>query len=335
MEKIDVYYKRVISSSTEVVPVGVPVFHKYIIYTDSSGTQWYARGGPASGTPGATVTGPSPLGDIVTEHGEYTANTRDWDQEGDDPHEIITSGEDLSDKWERIRQSMDDIASEHHPYYPGADNSNTTVDKALDRSGLPQPQKDGWDDNWAPGSGREFGTPLDWSMGDPFTGMPWPGVDPDTNTNYRNALPTPVRRDPLAIDLDGDGIETVGITATPILFDHNADGIRTGTGWVKADDAWLVLDRDGNGLIDSGRELFGVDTLLSGTPGVDAVYASTGFAALAALNSNGDGVFNASDAAFTQVQLWQDLNQDGISQGTELFTLAQKNIHTSPHRINI
>jgi hypothetical protein len=156
--------------------------------------------------------------------------------------------------------------------------------------------------------------------------MPWPGVDTDINTNFRNALPPPARRDPLAIDLDGDGIETVGIAATPILFDHNADGIRTGTGWVKADDAWLVLDRDGNGLIDSGRELFGVDTLLSGTPGVNAVYASTGFAALAALNSNGDGVFNSSDAAFTQVRLWQDLNQDGISQTTELFTLAQKNI---------
>ncbi|MEI7464365.1 MAG: calcium-binding protein, partial [Burkholderiales bacterium] len=150
--------------------------------------------------------------------------------------------------------------------------------------------------------------------------------DPATNNNFRNALPPPVLRDPLAIDLNGNGIETVGIGATPILFDHNADGIRTGTGWVQANDAWLVLDRNGNGLVDSGRELFGVDTLLSGTPGVDAVYASTGFAALAKLDSNNDRVFNASDAAFTQVQLWQDLNQDGISQSTELFTLAQKNI---------
>ena len=150
--------------------------------------------------------------------------------------------------------------------------------------------------------------------------------DPATNTNFRNALPPPVLRDPLAIDLNGNGIETVGIGATPILFDHNADGIRTGTGWVQANDAWLVLDRNGNGLIDSGRELFGVDTLLSGTPGVDAVYASTGFAALARLDSNNDRVFNTSDTAFTQVRLWQDLNQDGISQSTELFTLAQKNI---------
>ena len=82
---------------------------------------------------------------------------------------------------------------------------------------------------------------------------------------WRTAI-TPPRRDPLAIDLDGDGIETVGISATgnAILFDHDANGVKTGTGWVAADDAWLVLDRDGNGSIDSGRELCeGVDTVRS------------------------------------------------------------------------
>ena len=136
----------------------------------------------------------------------------------------------------------------------------------------------------------------------------------------------PVRRDPLAIDLDGDGIETVGAGSNPVLFDHNADGIRTGTGWVKGDDAWLVLDRNGNGLIDSGRELFGVDTVVSGTAGVEAVYAADGFEALRTLDSNGDKVFDSQDAAFLQVRLWQDLNQDGISQSTELFSLGQKGI---------
>ncbi|WP_428422559.1 hypothetical protein [Methylibium sp.] len=140
--------------------------------------------------------------------------------------------------------------------------------------------------------------------------------------------------DPLAIDLDGDGLETVGIGATPILFDHNADGIKTGTGWVKGDDAWLVLDRNGNGLIDSGRELFGVDTLIT-NPNGSVRAALDGFEALRTLDvgngtpgsaGNADGVFNASDAAFTQMRLWQDLNQDGISQGSELFSLAQRNI---------
>ena len=59
------------------------------------------------------------------------------------------------------------------------------------------------------------------------------------------------RRDPLALDLDGDGIETRGADGT-VLFDHNGDGMRTGTGWVRSDDALLVLDRNGNGTIDTG-----------------------------------------------------------------------------------
>ncbi|MDZ7922274.1 calcium-binding protein [Rhodoferax sp.] len=153
-------------------------------------------------------------------------------------------------------------------------------------------------------------------------------INGNVSGNYRTGVSTrpAAPRDPLAIDLDGDGIETVGVGTSPVLFDHNADGIKTGTGWVKGDDGWLVLDRNNNGLIDSGRELFGVDTLLSGTVGVDATYASTGFAALKTLDSNGDNLFDANDTAFGQVRIWQDSNQDGISQGTELFTLAQKNI---------
>ncbi|MBK7897916.1 MAG: hypothetical protein IPJ99_00315 [Betaproteobacteria bacterium] len=126
------------------------------------------------------------------------------------------------------------------------------------------------------------------------------------------------RRDPLALDLDGDGIETVGATGTGVvLFDHDGDGLKTGTGWVKADDGLLVLDRNANGTIDTGAELFGVDTLLA-----NGQKAANGFAALADLDLNHDGVFNSSDAAYTQVHLWQDANQDGISQTAELKTLA-------------
>ncbi|MGA0608932.1 hypothetical protein [Caldimonas sp. KR1-144] len=161
------------------------------------------------------------------------------------------------------------------------------------------------------------------------------GPDPAASDGYRSAK-TPPPRDPLAIDLDADGIETLGIPtdgSSPVLFDHNANGIKTGTGWLTGDDAWLVRDLDGNGSIDSGRELFGVDTVITatgyysnGTPYTYTRRATSGFEALRTLDENGDSVFNASDSAFTQVKLWQDLNRDGISQASELFTLADKGI---------
>ena len=128
--------------------------------------------------------------------------------------------------------------------------------------------------------------------------------------------------DPLALDLDGDGLETVGITATSqILFDHNGDGIKTGTGWVKGDDALLVLDKNGNGTIDNGNELFGIDTVMS-----NGQKAASGLAALADLDSNHDGVFSSGDAQYANVQVWRDLDQDGISEAGELQTLAQAGI---------
>jgi hypothetical protein len=97
------------------------------------------------------------------------------------------------------------------------------------------------------------------------------------------------RADPLVLDLDGDGLETLGLNlASPVYFDHNADGIKTGTGWVKSDDAFLVLDRNGNGTIDDGRELFGDATPLNGKGTLDtsAGIAAEGFAALAKEDTN-------------------------------------------------
>jgi Ca2+-binding RTX toxin-like protein len=130
-----------------------------------------------------------------------------------------------------------------------------------------------------------------------------------------------IRRDPLALDLDGDGLETIGTGTNPVLFDHDGDGVRTGTGWVKGDDAFLALDRNGNGTIDNGGELFGVDTTLA-----SGQKAANGFAALADLDSNHDGLFSALDAQYANVKIWRDLNQDGISQSNELSTLAAAGI---------
>ncbi|TNW22902.1 calcium-binding protein [Xylella fastidiosa subsp. pauca] len=128
------------------------------------------------------------------------------------------------------------------------------------------------------------------------------------------------RRDPLVLDLDGDGIETVA-AGKHILFDHDGDGIKHATGWVKPDDGFLVLDRNGNGRIDDGSELFGVGTILA-----NGHKATSGFEALRDLDSNGDGLFDAADARFADVRVWRDLNQDGQSQANELFTLSSLGI---------
>ena len=149
------------------------------------------------------------------------------------------------------------------------------------------------------------------------------GLNPGIGDNFDAARNwTPPRVDPLILDLDGDGVETLGInTANPTLFDGNADGVRTATGWVKADDGFLVLDRNGNGVIDNGRELFGDATPL---PGGGA--AVDGFAALAQEDTNNDGVVDSQDARFAHLRVWRDLNGDGISQSGELFTLADLGI---------
>ena len=136
-------------------------------------------------------------------------------------------------------------------------------------------------------------------------------------TTFFGACAAP-RSDPLTLDLDGDGIETTGINATaPVMFDISGSGVQQSVGWVAADDGFLVRDLNSNGLIDSGTELFGdATTLANGTKSTD------GFAALADLDANQDGVVNASDAAFSQLRVWRDLDQDGVTDAGELQTLA-------------
>jgi hypothetical protein len=148
-------------------------------------------------------------------------------------------------------------------------------------------------------------------------------VTQDIADAFNNALRAVIRRDPLTLDLDGDGLETVGIDlANPILFDHDGDGNKAATGWIKPDDGFLVLDRNGNGTIDDGTELFGDSTPLNDGSG----NAEDGFSALAQEDTNGDGVVDANDDNFANFRVWQDLNSDGISQEGELKTLDEAGV---------
>jgi hypothetical protein len=147
-------------------------------------------------------------------------------------------------------------------------------------------------------------------------------VSPDVGKNFTGAQNWVPRRDPLTLDLDGDGLETSGTSSTrPIYFDHDGDGIRSSTGWVLPDDGFLVLDRNGNGAIDNGRELFGDATVLA-----SGQQAANGFAALRDLDTNGDGSIDAGDTQWSQLRVWRDANQDGISQQSELATLGEVGI---------
>ena len=206
-----------------------------------------------------------------------------------------------------------------------SDAINDVVDKALEgEKAFGDWLKDKFDQagDWWDQAQKDFGDwfiPFAKDLGD-LLKLPWEG-------KYHIV-------DPMILDLDGDGIETM--TAGQYqgaLFDHNKDGIRTATGWVKPDDGLLVLDRNGDGIINNGGELFGDSTLLA-----DGSRAAHGYAALVELDSNGDGKVDAADEKFADLRVWRDLNSDGISTASELFTLeelgiasldtAYKNIHT-------
>jgi hypothetical protein len=120
---------------------------------------------------------------------------------------------------------------------------------------------------------------------------------------------------PLILDLNGDGITTQNIAAG-VEFDLFASGQKVHTGWVGSGDGLLVMDRNHDGLINDGNELFGTATTLA-----DGKKAANGYVALAALDTNGDGLMTRADAGFADLRIWVDGNSDGVSQTGEVRTL--------------
>lgn len=136
---------------------------------------------------------------------------------------------------------------------------------------------------------------------------------------------------PIIIDVAGNGI-SLSTRSQGVLFDLNSDGTLNHLPWTTAnsDDAWLALDRNGNGVIDNGVELFGNFTPQT-TPADGQ--ERNGFLALAEYDMPGKGgnedrLITAQDAIFASLRCWQDRNHNGTSEPAELFSLQAIGLKT-------
>ncbi|MBX7146952.1 MAG: hypothetical protein K1X44_06565 [Alphaproteobacteria bacterium] len=132
---------------------------------------------------------------------------------------------------------------------------------------------------------------------------------------------------PIVVDLDGDGIELIGVEDSRTFFDVNDDGYEENVGWVDRDDGFVAIDLNNDGKITAKEIAFASQTTED----------DTDLEAMAKLyDSNKDGVLNSSDADWNKFRIWQDMDGNGVTDEGELKTLDELNIQsvklTSDHK---
>jgi Ca2+-binding RTX toxin-like protein len=140
---------------------------------------------------------------------------------------------------------------------------------------------------------------------------------------YLPPTPTPPGggggKKPIAVDLNGDGFNFVNVSDSNVFFDVTGDGWKRKTAWVGADDGILAFDSDNNGKIEKASEISFVGYKES---------AQTDLEGLKAFDTNGDGKFSAQDEKWNQFGIWQDANQNGITDEGEFKKLSDLGIES-------
>ena len=118
---------------------------------------------------------------------------------------------------------------------------------------------------------------------------------------------------PIALDLNGDGVQTTALGDTTGTFELRGDGNAIESGWLSSEDAFLVVDSNGNGTIDDISEMFGGDV-------------GDGFAKLATYDTNGDGLIDTQELLGGGLALWRDGNSNHQTDAGELISLGSQGI---------